>query len=168
MPGWSRVLGQSDLFLCHFYIIITCYDRNNVSVITYFNIVIMSLLHINMPVITSLLPVFTVKFTIITSYYSNNNGCMTNYWPTQLADAIVVLFLKPSNASSTAAATVRPSLPHQQVFLFTISRKLQGPMRTTVTTQQALMWSMRLLFVQLLPWHLHLLARVAMLSLYFP
>ena len=63
------ITSQSDHyypFLRHYYIIITCYDSNNGSVITYIYIIITSLLCINTPVITSLLPVITV---IMDHYY---------------------------------------------------------------------------------------------------
>ena len=50
----------------HYYFIITCYDSNNGSFITYLSNIIMSLLRINTPVITSLLSVITV---IMDHYY---------------------------------------------------------------------------------------------------
>ena len=67
--GWSAVAacqaeaartGHYYPFLRHYYIIITCYNSNNGSGITYLCIIISSLLRINTPVITSLLPVITV------------------------------------------------------------------------------------------------------------
>ena len=69
MPGWSRISGQTGHyypFLQHYYIIITCYNSKNGSVITHLCIIITSLLHTNTPVITSLLPVISV---IIEHYY---------------------------------------------------------------------------------------------------
>ena len=65
--------SQSDHycpFLCNYYMIMTCYDSNDGSVITYHSFIITSLylIHLllhhyyifNTPVITSLLPVITV------------------------------------------------------------------------------------------------------------
>ena len=65
-PGLKQEFGSFRHyypFLRHYYIIFTCYDSN--SVITYLYITITSLLCINTPVITSLLPVITV----IMNYY---------------------------------------------------------------------------------------------------
>ena len=64
MPGWAawaRGSGQSDdyyPYLHHYYIIITCSDSNDGSVIIHYHVIIL------------ILPVFTVKWTIITCYYS--------------------------------------------------------------------------------------------------
>ena len=54
------------LLLHHYYLLWWCYDSNNSSVIAYLYIIIMALLHVNMPVFTSLLPVVTV---IMGHYY---------------------------------------------------------------------------------------------------
>ena len=47
-------------FLGHYYIIITCYESNNGSVITYLYNIIAALLHVSTHVITSIFTIITV------------------------------------------------------------------------------------------------------------
>ena len=111
MPGWSLVSGQSIIITITVNVKI-CNKRACNYLITYLYIIIMSLLHFNMP----LLPVITVILDNYNCHYSNNGPIIT---------VTMDLLLLPIITRSNNGSSPTIDLPNLQITWIHVAPQLQ-------------------------------------------